>query len=149
MATATAETLLGIRGKAVDADPEVADMCDIDVSLTGWPWGEGTFSWVEPTAWACLVLTRLGYGDHPRVREGEKLLLDRAFDDGGANYGNRMILGRMTEPIPGPTALMLIALQSRRDEQRVRAAPDLDTSGPVAHDGRDRAAHCGVSSCGG
>src|SRR5438270_11649095 len=61
--TATAETLLGIRGKAVDADPEVADMCDIDVSLTGWPWGEGTFSWVEPTAVACLVLTRLGYGD--------------------------------------------------------------------------------------
>jgi uncharacterized protein (DUF362 family) len=118
----TASTLLGIKGKAVDADPEVADMCDIDVSLTGWPWGEGTFSWVEPTAWACLALTRLGYGDHPRVREGVKLLLDRAFDEGGANYGNRMILGRMTEPIPGPTALLLLALQERRDEPRVKAA---------------------------
>jgi uncharacterized protein (DUF362 family) len=118
----TAATLLDIKGKAVDADPEVADMCDIDVSLTGWPWGEGTFSWVEPTAWACLALTRLGYGEHPRVREGEKLLLDRAFDDGGANYGNRLILGRMTEPIPGPTALMLLALQNHRDEPRVKAA---------------------------
>jgi uncharacterized protein (DUF362 family) len=120
--TATGAALLGIKGKAVDADPEVADMCDIDVSLTGWPWGEGTFSWVEPTAWACLALARVGYGDHPRVREGEKLLLDRAFDDGGANYGNRMILGRMTEPIPGPTALLLLALQHRRDEKRVTAA---------------------------
>ena len=77
-------------------------MCDIDVTLTGWPWGEGTFSWVEPTSWACLALHRLGQGDHPRVQEGERLLLDRAFDQGGVNYGNRMILGRMTEPIPGP-----------------------------------------------
>src|SRR6266478_4311687 len=95
---ATAGVLLGISGKVVKDDPEVADMCDIDVSLAGWPWGEGTFSWVEPTSWACLALHRLGQGGHPRVKEGERLLLDRAFDQGGANYGNRMILGRMTEP---------------------------------------------------
>jgi uncharacterized protein (DUF362 family) len=120
--TATAAALLGTRGRALTADPEVADMCDIDLSLTGWPWGEGTFSWVEPTSWACLALHRRGHGDHPRVREGEKLLLDRAFDVGGANYGNRMILGRTTEPIPGPTALMLLALQNHRDEARVKAA---------------------------
>src|SRR3954447_7033799 len=120
--TATAAVLLGIKGRVVDADPEVADMCDIDVTLAGWPWGEGTFSWVEPTSWACLALHRLGLGDHPRVREGERLLLDRAFDQGGANYGNRMILGRMTEPIPGPTALMLLALQGYRTEPRVKAA---------------------------
>src|SRR5262249_25081828 len=66
----------------------------------------------------------LGQGGHPRVVEGERLLLDRAFDEGGVNYGNRRILGRMTEPIPGPTALLLIALQNRRDEPRVRAAVD-------------------------
>lgn len=120
--TATAAVLLGIKGRVVDADPEVADMCDIDVSLAGWPWGEATFSWVEPTSWACLALHRLGQGSHPRVVEGERLLLDRAFEQGGANYGNRMILGRMTEPIPGPTALMLLALQDHRDEPRVKAA---------------------------
>ena len=39
------------------------------------------------------------------------MLLDRAFDDGGINYGNRLVLGKRTEPIPGPTALMLLALQ--------------------------------------
>jgi uncharacterized protein (DUF362 family) len=120
--TASAGVLLGIKGKAVTDDPEVADMCDIDVSLTGWPWGEGTFSWVEPTSWACLALHRLGQGGHARVKEGERLLFDRAFDQGGANYGNRMILGRMTEPIPGPTALLLLALQAYREEPRVRAA---------------------------
>jgi uncharacterized protein (DUF362 family) len=131
----TAGALLGIKGKAVKADPEVADMCDIDVSLTGWPWGEGTFSWVEPTSWACLALHLLGQGGHPRVQEGERLLLDRAFDQGGANYGNRMILGRMTEPIPGPTALMLLALQEYAGEPRVQAAVQY-LRGQLA-DGRD------------
>jgi uncharacterized protein (DUF362 family) len=118
----TAALLLGTKGRVITADPEVADMCDIDMSLAGWPWAEGNFSWVEPTAWACLALHALGQGGHPRVQEGERLLLDRAFDQGGLNYGNRVILGRTTEPIPGPTALMLLALQHRRDEPRVRAA---------------------------
>src|SRR5262249_37764536 len=49
------------------------------------------------------------------------LLLDRAFDDGGINYGNRTVLGRRTDPIPGPTALMLLALQGRPVEPRVSA----------------------------
>ncbi len=35
------------------------------------------------------------------------------MDDGGINYGNRLILGKKTDPIPGPTALMLIALQGQ------------------------------------
>src|SRR5262249_3980143 len=43
------------------------------------------------------------------------------FDEGGLNYGNRRILGRMTEPIPGPTALALLALQGQ-DGHRVTAA---------------------------
>lgn len=120
--TASAAFLLGVKGRVIADDPEVADMCDIDMRLAGWPWATDNFSWVEPTAWACLALRRLGQGGHERVVEGEKLLLDRAFDEGGVNYGNRLILGRMTEPIPGPTALLLIALQNRRDEPRVRAA---------------------------
>jgi uncharacterized protein (DUF362 family) len=96
-------------------------MMDIDVRLVGWPWAEDTFSWVEPTAWACLALRKAGRGDHPRVQEGLRLLLDRAFDTGGANYGNRIILGRMTEPIPGPTAVLLLALQGV-EHPRVDAA---------------------------
>ncbi len=106
--------LLGLSGKPVKTDPEFDGVLDIDMSLVGWPWAEGTFSWVEPTAWACLALRKVGKGSHSRVQEGLRLLLDRAFETGGANYGNRCVLGKRTEPIPGPTALMLLALQGVR-----------------------------------
>jgi uncharacterized protein (DUF362 family) len=117
----TALRLLATQGKTVD-DPEAVEAQDIDVKLIGWPWGEGNFSWVEPTAWACLALRRAGYGEHPRVAEGLRLLLDRAFDEGGINYGNRRTFGIMTEPIPGPTALMLLALQGQPAHPRIAAA---------------------------
>lgn len=120
--SAIAERILDIRAKVVKKDPEVADMVDIDVTLLGWPWAFDTFSWVEPTSWACSALRAAGRGDHPRVREGLRLLLDRAFDTGGANYGNRTVLGRTTEPIPGPTAALLIALQGATNEPRIDAA---------------------------
>src|SRR5262249_22100310 len=55
-----ADRLLALRGKAVKNDPEVTDMVDIDPSLVGWPWAEGNFSWVEPTAWAVVALRRAG-----------------------------------------------------------------------------------------
>lgn len=116
----TASYLLGIRGRVPD-HPEAGEMHDIDLKLIGWPWAEKNFSWVEPTAWACLALRRFGQGAHPRVQEGMRMLLDRAMDDGGINYGNRRILGKMTEPIPGPTALMLLALQGE-SHPRVPAA---------------------------
>jgi uncharacterized protein (DUF362 family) len=113
--------LLEVRGRTIKGDPEVQNMFDIDPLRVGWPWAEGTFAWVEPTAWAVLALRSAGQGTHARVVEGAKLLLDRAFDSGGINYGNRQVLGSMTEPIPGPTAIMLLALQGH-DEPRVTAA---------------------------
>ncbi len=106
----TAAYLLGMRGR-VPEQAEQGELHDIDLNLVGWPWAEKNFSWVEPTSWACLALRFMGLGEHPRVVEGIKMLLDRAMDDGGINYGNRLILGKMTDPIPGPTALMLLALQ--------------------------------------
>jgi len=117
-----AKRLLELRGQVLKNDPEFADMIDIDVRLRGWPWAEGNFSWVEPTAWGCLALRRAGFGHDPAVSEGLQLLLDRAFDEGGINYGNRKVLGRMTEPIPTPTALMLLALQATDETPRVLAA---------------------------
>jgi len=106
----TTAYLLGVRGKVPEA-VETGELHDIDLKLTGWPWAENNFSWVEPTAWACLALRHAGQEKDPRVQEGIKMLLDRAMDEGGINYGNRRILGRLTEPIPGPSALMLLALQ--------------------------------------
>lgn len=115
-----ANKLLGIEGKVVRMD--TSDAGDIDASLLGWPWAEDTFSWLEPTAWACLSLRTVGLGNHPRVQEGLRLLLDRAFDHGGANYGSRMILGKQTEPIPGSTCILLLALQGVKDSPRIDAA---------------------------
>lgn len=117
----TASALLGLRGKSID-ETEATAMHDIDARLVGWPWALGNFSWVEPTAWACLALHRAGQGDHPRVAEGSKLLLDRAFDDGGVNYGNRRVFGRMTEPNIEPTALLLLALQGQTIHPRQAAS---------------------------
>jgi uncharacterized protein (DUF362 family) len=117
----TASRLLGLRGRILD-NQEAGEHQDIDLSLVGWPWAAGNFSWAEPTAWACLALRHVGQGKHPRVEEGLRLLLDRASDEGGINYGNRRILGRPTEPIPGPTAIMLLALQGHDDKPRVAAA---------------------------
>jgi uncharacterized protein (DUF362 family) len=117
----TASRLLSVQSRKPDDNPAL-EVHDIDLNLTGWPWAENNFSWVEPTAWACLALRRAGHGDHPRVQDGLRLLLDRAFDDGGVNYGNRHVLGKRTEPIPGPTALMLLALQEHGQESRLVAA---------------------------
>jgi uncharacterized protein (DUF362 family) len=117
----TANRLLAVKGQYPD-DKQAEEIHDIDLKIDGWPWANGNFSWVEPTAWACLALRKAGLADHPRVRSGQELLLDRAFDDGGINYGNRTVLGRRTEPIPGPTSLMLLALQGTSDHPRISAA---------------------------
>ena len=115
---ATSAYLLNVRGKVPDST-ESGELHDIDLKLVGWPWAENNFSWVEPTAWACLALRQIGLDAHPRVQEGVSMLLDRAMDEGGINYGNRRILGRLLDPIPGPTALMLLALQEgARGERR-------------------------------
>ncbi len=119
----TVERVLALESRAIKKLPETADMeTDIDLSLVGWPWAAANFGWVEPTAWAVLALRAAGLEQHPRVVQGTKLLLDRAFDSGGVNYGNRVVLGTATEPIPGPSAIMLLAVQGAVDHPRVDAS---------------------------
>ncbi len=88
---------------------------DLDGSLRGWSWFPGTFSWVEPTAYAILAFKTEGWGTDPRVVEGEKLLFDRVCAHGGWNYGNRRVLGEELVPFDQVTAKVLLALQDRRD----------------------------------
>lgn len=134
---AAARALLALKGRAAELQRGEEDINDIDGGLIGWSWAEGTFSWVEPTAWACLALRRVGQGDQQRVRDGQKLLLDRVLATGGVNYGNRRIFGITLEPIPTPTAVTLLAMQSSDDERVTRSVEYLRvhamTSDDVEH----------------
>jgi hypothetical protein len=89
--------------------------------LRGWPWTEGTHSWVEPTALAILALCIEGLDAHPRVLEGRRLILDRALPHGGWNYGNKAVFGKELLPLPGPTGLALLALATSGPGGRSRA----------------------------
>ncbi|MEJ2720062.1 MAG: terpene cyclase/mutase family protein [bacterium] len=106
-----ARWLLSLEGEPMEATKEVP----FDSSLQGWPWMDATFSWVEPTSYALLALKASGHGDHPRVAEAEKLLLDRGCADGGWNYGNREVLGRELPPFVPTTAWAVMALQECPD----------------------------------
>ena len=99
--------LLAWEGIHAEPDPAIP----MDTYLRGWPWTSGAFTWVEPTCYALLALKRTGYTAHPRVREAERMLLDRMCVGGGWNNGNREILGRTLPPMVFNTAWALLALQ--------------------------------------
>lgn len=89
-----------------------------NLSLQGWPWKEGTSSWVEPTAHALIALKKAsahlpGSELQERVRSGEALLLDIRCKDGGWNYGSPWTLGQDLRSYPETTALALLGLQGR------------------------------------
>lgn len=91
---------------------------ELDGTLIGWPWASGTFSWIEPTAFAVLALRkarpgrRFGRIAH-RIGEATRMIIDRECPSGGWNYGNKRILGVDEVPYPDTTALALLALQGR------------------------------------
>jgi hypothetical protein len=105
--------LLVSLGRTAEPSAEHGAVVSHDPTLIGWPWVDGTHSWLEPTALAILALCREGLGDHPRVRQGLDLILDRSIASGGWNYGNREVFGRALRPQPGPTGLALLALAAR------------------------------------
>jgi hypothetical protein len=92
---------------------------ELDGTIPGWPWIDGTFSWVEPTAVAMLALRaasrELAVAADPavaaRLRDGQRLLVDRATPDGGWNYGNKRVLDYDLEPFPDTSAWALLALR--------------------------------------
>lgn len=81
-----------------------------DTTLKGWPWIEGTHSWVEPTAIAYIALKKAGYNKHNRVTEARGLMLDRQLPHGGWNFGNTSVFGQELRPLPYSTGMLLYAL---------------------------------------
>ena len=72
--------------------------------LLGWPWIDGTFSWVEPTSWCLLALKKAGQlpsrtGAAARIAEADRMLADRCCVSGGWNYGNSNVLGKELSPV--------------------------------------------------
>jgi hypothetical protein len=90
-----------------------------DTAIRGWPWIEGTHSWVEPTSLAMIALRVTGNGKDNRVAEGAWLLLDRQLSRGGWNYGNTTVFGTELAAMPESTGLALSALSGLVDKQDV------------------------------
>jgi hypothetical protein len=114
---ALVEGLQRVKGLAFEPSPINRQ----DNTIQGWSWIDDTFSWVEPTAWCLLALKRcterspLGI-DPVRIRDAERLLVDRSCTGGGWNYGNANMLGKELEPYVPTTAVALLALRDRLSE---------------------------------
>ncbi|MEN8122766.1 MAG: prenyltransferase/squalene oxidase repeat-containing protein [Bacteroidota bacterium] len=90
-----------------------------DPAIKGWPWIENTHSWVEPTSMAVIALEIAGIGNHPRVEEAKKMLLDRQLNFGGWNYGNTTVFGRQLRPMPESTGIALCALYNKVEKKTI------------------------------
>ena len=111
--------LVAAKGLALEPSEAVR----VDSRLQAWSWVDGTFSWVEPTAWCMLALKKCAPkapGVASRVAEAERLLVDRACQGGGWNYGNAMVFATPLPAYPSTTALALLALQDRPDLPAVK-----------------------------
>ncbi|HSL11009.1 MAG TPA: hypothetical protein VLA82_06805 [Actinomycetota bacterium] len=108
-----------------------------DGSITGWPWTDDTFGWVEPTSRATLALKRFRPGS-PRIEQGVALLRDRRSVGGGWNYGNRLVLGEELPPFAHTTAIAVLALHGLDDDleregsERLRSLWREERDGPIS-----------------
>jgi hypothetical protein len=87
-------------------------------SLRGWGWTPRTSSWVEPTSFALILLTRILRAAWPpgidrRFELARRMLYDRMCPGGGWNCGNPIVYGVPGEALIVPTVWALLAL---RDE---------------------------------
>jgi hypothetical protein len=110
------DTLLNAQVQQLKSDKK-----EVDGMLRGWSWVDGTFSWVEPTSYALLALKSTGLTAHARMREAERMLIDRTCTDGGWNYGSRLVRGADMTSMTSTTALAALALQHTAGSEHVVA----------------------------
>jgi hypothetical protein len=114
--------LLSVKGIALDQESTPVRQNN---RLQAWSWTDGTFSWIEPTAFCVLALKKSGVSNasaRTRLAEAEAMILDRVCDGGGWNYGNAQVLGQDLRPYVPTTALALMAMQDRREHRAIAAS---------------------------
>lgn len=114
-----ARALVGFKGEKYPQSPHYRQ----NNSIQGWSWVPGTFSWIEPTAWAVIALKKLRVSEaRARIDEAERLFADRVCKGGGWNFGNSNVLGQELGPYVPTTALTLLSLSDRADTPYVRSS---------------------------
>lgn len=68
----------------------------------GWPWFQGTVSWVIPTSFSLTALRQTSpccrtKKSEDRIRSGTEMLEDRACPGGGWNVGNGVVFWLSTD----------------------------------------------------
>jgi hypothetical protein len=87
--------------------------------LRGWPWIDNTHSWVEPTALCVMALRASGQGQHDRVSEAIRMILDRQLPHGGWNYGNTFMFRKELHAMPESTGAALTGLAGMVRQEKV------------------------------
>ena len=100
------------------------DIVTHDTSLKGWPWIEHTHSWVEPTAMCVLALRTAGHGQHDRVKEAIRMILDRQLPHGGWNVASTIVFGKELVAVPEGTGCALASLAGVIEERDVARSLD-------------------------
>ena len=95
------------------------DIVTHDTSLKGWPWIENTHSWVEPTAMCVMALRAAGHGQHVRVSEAIRMILDRQLPHGGWNVASTIVFGKELTPGPEATGSALASLAGVVEEREI------------------------------
>lgn len=95
------------------------DPIEHDTSIKGWPWIDGTHSWVVPTANVILALRAYGFSKHDRVLTGIKMILNRQLSAGGWNYGNTVVFGSTLKPMPECTGIVLNAIHGLVEREKI------------------------------
>jgi|KBSMisStandDraft_5_1062788.scaffolds.fasta_scaffold12701_2 hypothetical protein len=95
------------------------DAAGHDPLLKGWPWIDGTHSWIEPTALNVLSLKATGHAQHERVLEAIRMILDRQLPHGGWNYGSTYVFGKEHLPMPESTGAALAGLAGMVGQEKV------------------------------
>jgi hypothetical protein len=114
--------LLKTRGQHRSKNPD--DPVGHDPSIPGWPWIDGTHSWIEPTALSVIALKAAGHGKQDRIGQAIQMILDRQLPHGGWNYGNTTVYGRELHPMPESTGAALAGLAGQVGQGTVARSLD-------------------------